>query len=132
MARLCISLLGPLQVSLDGEPATGFQSNKVRALLAYLATEAHRPHDRDVLAGLLWPEWPHRSARSNLRYALSNLRQAIGDRQAEPPFLLITRDTIQFNRASDYQLDAAPFVTRLGQATPVHDIEGLRLSLIHI
>ena len=97
MAHLSLSLLGPFRVTLDGEPVTDFESTKVRALLAYLAVEADRTHRRDVLAGLLWPDWPDRDALSNLRYALSNLRQVIGDRTAEPPFLLITRNTLQFN-----------------------------------
>ncbi len=110
MARLVLSLLGPFQVTLDGEPVTGFESNKVRALLAYLAVESHRPHRREVLAGLLWAEWPHRAALSNLRYALCKLRGTIGDRDVCPPFLLITRQTIQFNTASDYWLDVAAFL----------------------
>ena len=109
MAHLSLSLLGPFQVTLDGQPVTGFKSNKVRALLAYLAVEADRPHRREVLAGLLWPDWPDRDALNNLRYALSNLRRVIGDRTAEPPFLLITRDTLQFNVASDYWLDVTAF-----------------------
>ncbi|NIO72417.1 MAG: AAA family ATPase, partial [Anaerolineae bacterium] len=109
MTHLSLSLLGPLQVTLDGQPVTAFKSNKVRALLAYLAVEADRPHRREVLAGLLWPDWPHRDALSNLRYALSDLRRVIDDRTAEPPFLLITRDTLQFNTASDYRLDVKTF-----------------------
>jgi DNA-binding SARP family transcriptional activator/predicted ATPase len=109
MAHLSLSLLGPFQVTRDGQPVTGFKSNKVRALLAYLAVEADRPHRREVLAGLLWPDWPDRDALSNLRYALANLRRVIGDRTAEPPFLLITRDTLQFNTASDYWLDVTAF-----------------------
>jgi WD40 repeat protein/DNA-binding SARP family transcriptional activator len=109
MARLSLSLLGPFQAIGEEKPVTGFESNKVKALLAYLATEADRPHPRETLAGLLWPDYPDRSALSNLRSALANLRQAIGDRQAEPPFLLITRDTIQFNPASDYALDILTF-----------------------
>ena len=110
MARLTLTLLGPFQATLDERPVTEFKSNKVRALLAYLAVEEDRPHPREVLAGLLWPEWPDRDALSNLRYALSNLRKAIGDRDADPPFLLITRDTLQFNTASDYWLDVAAFL----------------------
>jgi DNA-binding SARP family transcriptional activator len=109
MAHLSVSLLGPFRVTLDGEPVTSFESTKVRALLAYLAVEADRVHGREVLAGLLWPDWPDRAALGNLRYALYNLRQAIGDRTAEPPFLLITRHTLQFNAASDHWLDVAAF-----------------------
>ncbi|OQY24033.1 MAG: hypothetical protein B6I35_02455 [Anaerolineaceae bacterium 4572_32.2] len=111
MAHLSLSLLGPLQITLAGEPVTSFESDKVRALLAYLAVEAHLPHRRDSLAGLLWPDWPGRAARKNLRNGLANLRQAIGDRAATPPFLLITRETIQFNAASDHWLDVAAFRT---------------------
>jgi predicted ATPase/DNA-binding SARP family transcriptional activator len=63
----------------------------------------------------LWGDWPDRDALSNLRYSLSNLRRAIGDRaraaggDAEPPFLLITRDTLQCNTASDFWLDVTAF-----------------------
>jgi predicted ATPase/DNA-binding SARP family transcriptional activator len=109
MAHLSLSLLGPFQATLDGRPITDFKSIKVRALLAYLAVEAHRPHPRETLAGLLWPEYPDRAALDNLRYTLSDLRGAIGDRHAAPPFLCITRDTLQFNPDSDYDLDVRSF-----------------------
>jgi predicted ATPase/DNA-binding SARP family transcriptional activator len=109
MVRLSLSLLGPFQAALDGEPITAFESNRVRALLAYLAVEADRPHRRDTLAGLLWPDWPDRSARANLRNALANLRKCIRDHEAALPHLLITRETIQFNRAGDHWLDVTAF-----------------------
>jgi len=70
MPHLSIALLGTIHVTLDGEPVTDFKSDKVRALLAYLAVEADRTHRRDALAGLLWPEQSNRDARSNLRYTL--------------------------------------------------------------
>jgi DNA-binding SARP family transcriptional activator/predicted ATPase len=110
MHRLSLFCLGPFQVTLDGQPITTFKSVKVRALLAYLAVEADGPHPREVLAGLLWPDWPDRGALANLRSALSDLRRAIGDREAFPPFLLISRDTLQFNAASDHRLDVAAFL----------------------
>ncbi len=107
MARLFLSFLGPFQASLDGQPVVGFESNKVRALLAYLATESDRPHPRESVAGLLWPDYPNRSALNSLRSALANLRQAIGDRDADPAFLHITRNTLQFNAASECVVDIA-------------------------
>jgi DNA-binding SARP family transcriptional activator/predicted ATPase len=112
VAHLSLSLLGPFQVTLHGEPVTGFESSKVRALLAYLAVEASQHpegHPRAVLAGLLWPDRPDQVAFANLRNALSNLRTAIGDRHATPSFLQITRETIRFDPTSDHWLDVAAF-----------------------
>jgi len=116
MARLSLSLLGPFQLTLEGEPVTGLESNKVRALLAYLAVEADRPHRRQSLVGLLWPDRPEAAARGNLRHALANLRRAIDDHHAAPPFLLITRAAIQFNHASDSWLDVAAFERHLADS----------------
>ena len=109
MAHLSIRTLGSLQIRVAGNPVTEFHSDKVRALLAYLAVEADQPHRRGKLAGLLWPDYPERSARTSLRSALAHLRQVIGDQAAEPPFLLITRQTIQFNCTSDWELDVHKF-----------------------
>ena len=62
MARLSLSLLGPLQIALDGAPVSGFAYNKARALLIYLVIEADRAHQRDALVGLLWPDLPDTAA----------------------------------------------------------------------
>jgi DNA-binding SARP family transcriptional activator len=78
MPILSLSLFGPFQAALDGRPITGFESNKVRALLAYLVVEADRPHSRDELIGLLWPDQLDAAARANLRQALANLRKDQG------------------------------------------------------
>jgi DNA-binding SARP family transcriptional activator len=77
MARLSLQLFGPFQAELDGKPVSGFRSDKIRALLAYLAVEAHRPWSRAILANLLWPDFPEKTAQSNLRNALSNLRRVL-------------------------------------------------------
>jgi DNA-binding SARP family transcriptional activator/predicted ATPase/tetratricopeptide (TPR) repeat protein len=118
MVRLSIRLLGPLQVALDGEPVTGFASDKVRTLLAYLAVTADQPHRRETLAGILWPDYPERSARASLRNALTNLRRVIGDHDASPPFLHSTRQTIQFNRQSDCWVDVIAFAALLTSDEP--------------
>jgi predicted ATPase/two-component SAPR family response regulator/Tfp pilus assembly protein PilF len=109
MTRLFISLLGPFQVALKDERITDFATDKARALLAYLAVEANRPHRREVLAELLWPDQPPRKARQSVRQALSHLRQAIGDQDSATPFLQVSREAIQFNLESDHWLDVVAF-----------------------
>ena len=111
MARLAILSLGALHITLDNTPLTAFDSDKARALLAYLAIESHREHRREHLAGLFWPEYPEDRARHTLSQVVSNVRQVIGDRLAEQttPFLDVTRQTLSFNRASDYWLDVDLF-----------------------
>jgi len=111
MAHLSLGVLGSLKVFLDDTPVMMLESDKVCALLVYLAAEAGRPHRREFLVGLLWPDCPEQVAHHNLRQALFNLRRAIGDHTARPPYLLISRDAIQFNQASDFTLDLAQFNT---------------------
>jgi predicted ATPase/DNA-binding SARP family transcriptional activator len=101
--------------------------------LAYLAVESDRPHRRETLAGLFWPDQPERAARHNLSQALFNLRHSIKDRDEVPPFLTITRQTLQTNSASDYWLDASAFLA-LQPDCHVHDrcpshVEGPRPDL---
>jgi DNA-binding SARP family transcriptional activator len=70
--------------------------------------EAERPHRREALAGLLWPDQPERLARRNLSQALVRLRRAIGDYQTDRPFLRITGKSLQFNAATA-ELDVVRF-----------------------
>ena len=142
MGHLVVNLLGPFEVLLDDSPVTRFESDKVRALLAYLVSEPGKGHRRDMLAGTLWPERPDRAARGNLRHVLANLRKAIADHQADPPFLLITRQTIQFNFDSQAQIDVhrftnlldeepGPYIPRLQAATKLYQgnfLEGFFLG----
>ena len=115
MAYLSLSLLGTFRAELDGKPIAGFTSNKARALLAFLAVEAGQPHERARLAGLLWPDWPEPSARANLRRALANLRQILGDRESPRPCLLASRQTVRFDPACDHVLDVAVVRRAAGQ-----------------
>jgi len=109
MAHLSLALFGPLHFTIDDRPLAAFESDKVRALLIYLVLEAERPQARVTLAEMFWPEQPERAGRHNLRQALFNLRQTLGDQTAQRPFLLIGRDTVQFNGASDHTVDATAF-----------------------
>ena len=134
MAHLALALLGPFQATLNGQPAQGLVSDWRRALLAYLAVERGREHPREQLASLLWPERSDQEALSALRYALSNLRSALGDRRSAgdrrspgdrrptSPVLLLTRSSAQFNPDSDHWLDVAEF-QELSRRSNVADLE---------
>lgn len=92
-----LSLFGGFHVTRNGRPVTNFRTDKVRALLAYLAIEAERPHRRETLAAILWPEQPQTTSLMNLRQSLYRLRRAIGDKKATQPLLRITRAALQWN-----------------------------------
>jgi DNA-binding SARP family transcriptional activator len=108
---------------------TGFKTNKVRALLAYLAVESDRPHQRRKLAALLWPELPESTALSNLRYTLANLRQVIGDRLSQPAYLKIEPQEIQFISNSNSVIDALTFESccSMAQQNPL-DFQSIHLA----
>ena len=104
-----IRLFGGLEISQAGAPLNAFMSNKAPALLAYLALHP-RPHQRDVLATLLWGELGDADAKNNLRQVLTNLRKVVD------PYLLVTRETIGFNPDAPYFLDVAAFEQHLATA----------------
>jgi DNA-binding SARP family transcriptional activator/predicted ATPase len=109
MAHLSLCLLGQLQVKLDGEAVLRFRGDTARALLAYLAVHPGTAFARAQLAALLWPDHPEDVALQNLRQALRRLRTAIGDAEADPPFLLATRATIAMHPEGDSSCDVTAF-----------------------
>jgi DNA-binding SARP family transcriptional activator len=66
-------------------------------------------------------------ARLSRGSARTNLRKAIGDQEAAPPYLTITRETIQFNRQSDQWTDATAFAELAALANASHLEEALAL-----
>jgi predicted ATPase/DNA-binding SARP family transcriptional activator len=109
MPQLILTSFGAFQVSFNQAPVVAFESNKARALLAYLAVESAHAHARTTLAGLFWPEIRENNARDNLRHALTNLRNILHNHAVDLPFLLSDRQTVQFNAQSNHHLDVADF-----------------------
>ena len=105
MPSLRITCFGTLQVELNGKILTGFETDKTRALLVYLAVKSGRPHRRSQLAGLLWTEETEERALHNLRQTLSFLRKGLGDNLTAPHFILTDRETIQLNPSADVWVD---------------------------
>lgn len=119
MTFLSLKFLGSLDIALNQVPVAGLRSAKVEALLAYLAVEQERPLRRDALVALLWPDEPLDTARTNLRQSITRLQKGIDNQNANPPFLLISRETVQFNVQSQHTLDATRF-QKLLTACPTH------------
>ncbi len=111
MARLDLSFLGTFQVLRDGHPVTRFRANNNRGLLVYLALNGERPVARETLAALFWPDENTETAHNNLRQALYQLRQLLRDADGGAiPYLTATRQSVQFNCASDHTLDVTQFL----------------------
>ena len=135
MPHLSLALLGQFRATLDGQLITNFQSDKVRALLAYLASETEpaslrsgaetgKTYSRNGLATLFWDGYREESARNSLRQALYHLRRALGDddlADESTGFLQITRQTVEFNSNAPFTSDVHRFHQLLADcATHAH------------
>lgn len=92
-------LLGPPQITIDGEP-TRVPSAKAQALLIYLAV-AGVPLSREFLADLLWEDAD--AARDNLRNEIRYLSRAV------PDYVRTTHPAPLSLRMDDCQLDTIEF-----------------------
>lgn len=109
--QLLLTLLGPIEARWLDTPVALAQQT-ARALLAYLALEADRPHAREALAAMLWPDRPQAAAYANLRQALARLRRSFPDPSNLDTILFVTPQTLQFNSAGAL-VDAARFTQLL-------------------
>jgi predicted ATPase/DNA-binding SARP family transcriptional activator/uncharacterized membrane protein len=105
---LKLTTLGGLDVRVGNRPVSGLGS-KAAALLVYLAG-TRRPHSREVLAELLWDERESAQARTNLRVVLNRWPKAL------VPHLLVTRETVAFDRSLPFQFDLDEFERHLHAA----------------
>lgn len=98
LEELDLKFLGGVQISQGSVPLAEFAYAKSQALLAYLSISG-RPHSREALAGLLWGGAPDEVARKNLREVLHDLRRFVQSH------LIITHETVAFDREAPYRLD---------------------------
>ncbi len=127
MSQLKIRCLGEFDVRSGDLSVSGFESQKVRALLAYLAVHRGRGFSRDHLAGLLWPEKTEDNARRNLRQALYNLKNALPN-SAETPPVLSTHREVRLNPDLDCWVDVEAFDQILERGTRGRNFDPHRLA----
>jgi predicted ATPase/DNA-binding SARP family transcriptional activator len=113
MPGLVLHCLGPPSLEYDGQPVH-VARRKALALFIYLAVN-QRPHSRDVLAALFWPDLGERQARTMLRHALAALHQAIGAH-----WLVLTEDRVAVAARPDLAVDIWQFRALLASVAAHH------------
>ena len=129
MRQVGLNFLGHFEVCLDGPPLEAFRCSKKGALFAYLAVESNRPHRREALAEMFWPDRPGGVARNNLRQALLRIRQAIQDHGSKSMSLETSANTIQINRSSNFLADIDIFERKI-RSIRSHTHENLETCLV--
>jgi predicted ATPase/DNA-binding SARP family transcriptional activator len=102
MSTLMLHCFGSPRVERDGQPLS-VTRRRTMALLIYLALTG-RPHSREALATLLWPENDAESARSHFRRELFRLKQLTG-----PEPLLIDREQVALKPEAELEVDVLCF-----------------------
>lgn len=121
VTTVSMEFLGTFSVSRDDMPIRHFRGNKVRGLLAYLATEAGRAHSRTSLADLLWSDRTEETSLRNLSQSVVRLRGALADTAEPSQLLAITRSAIEW-RGQCARVDVLDFARLVRSSDPV-DLE---------
>jgi predicted ATPase/DNA-binding SARP family transcriptional activator len=125
-----IDLFCGLAVYRGGSTIDRFQTYKTGALLAYLAYFQERPHSRESLASLLWPDAPPDAGRNRLTQALVWLRPRLESKSAlRGSVLLADRNRIGLN-PEGVITDVGLYVETL-QAAPPNASPERQIELLH-
>ncbi|MBK8985411.1 MAG: hypothetical protein IPM39_04910 [Chloroflexi bacterium] len=109
MDQLQISLFGKFCARCGEQALDGLDACKVQELLCYLLLHADRPHHRESLASLLWPEQPSAQSKSYLRRTLWQLQSAFSGYDDLNTIVQIESDWIQIGLTAVLRLDVALF-----------------------
>ena len=82
MGDLQVSLFGKFCVGCEGHDLSGFEQGKVQELFCYLLLHRGRPLAREILAGLLWGDYPTQQARRYLSKTLWQLQTSLSQANA--------------------------------------------------
>lgn len=114
MNRLKIRCLGGFEVWHGDDQITSFESQKTKALLAFLLSHRRRALTRDRLAALLWPETGDEAARRNLRQAIYSLKRDLPSEGAAP--FLADDGQLRLNPEYEWWYDVEAFEQELARA----------------
>src|SRR3712207_4666546 len=108
MPAFSVRLFGTFRVDRNGSPVDGLDAGRVQEILAYLLLWRGRPHSREQLAELLWPEGASDQPRKQLRQIVWRLRAALS-REGDPEWLIVRPELIQVRPGPELLLDVDVF-----------------------
>ncbi len=120
MEQLQIYLFGGFLLERGGIALPPIASRAGRSLFAHLVMHPDRPLQRDLLAGIFWPDLPDGRARRRLSHTLWQIQDVVNTPSVS--YLDVTTDTLAFDASSPYWLDVAEF-DRSFTSTPPADNE---------
>ncbi|MBW3634219.1 MAG: AAA family ATPase, partial [Chloroflexi bacterium] len=116
MALLSVAVLGPPDVR-HGQRCLTFPTRKTLAILVYVLVEGgFQP--RDTLTALFWPDSDEVTGRANLRTTLARLREGL-EATTEERHLVVDRNVVSFDVASDFELDLQLLQSAYGLARSI-------------
>lgn len=124
MARISVSLLGPLKVTGPDGAAIPVSGAKLQGLLSYLALNGDTPPSRDRLASIFWGDRFTEQARQSLRQTILKLRKLLEVSGEE--VIATSGDRIGF-RSGQVETDVDRFVSLVAANRPEADIEATLL-----
>ncbi|MGP3959468.1 BTAD domain-containing putative transcriptional regulator [Nonomuraea sp. 3N208] len=120
---LTVELLGPLRVSVAGQPVE-LPGGRLRVVLAVLAMSAGRTVPTDRLATAVWGTDPRGDPRANVRTNVKRLRRALGVAE-----LIVARPGGYLLAAEPGHVDALLFGRLLDEAAAAQDLVAARSRL---
>ncbi|WP_026617397.1 ATP-binding protein [Ensifer aridi] len=103
--RLQVRLLGAVEIILDGQRLSAFNSLRLQRFLALIALRRGQQH-RSRLAFELWPDSEERQARTNLRKLLHDFRHSLPD---VGEFVEIDNDMVRWIPTGPSEVDVLRF-----------------------
>ncbi|MEI7770071.1 MAG: BTAD domain-containing putative transcriptional regulator, partial [Chloroflexales bacterium] len=116
MTQLSIHLFGAPHATYADVPLTP-GTDKAWALLVYLLVEGDRPHSRNALAALLWPDSQAAKALNNLSSTLTRLRDLVARPDAPHLPIITTQQALQRNPRAEIVIDVERFDAAIDACT---------------
>lgn len=110
MARMEARLFGRFALSRDNSAIEGISATKVREMLCYLLLHHGRPHARERLASLLWPDTTTERSRKYLRQVVWQLQGALRSLPgARSEWLRVETDWVRLDVDAALEVDVLRF-----------------------